>query len=142
MREKNKILIIITIVLIVLLVAIGLVMSMSLEPETKNNDKKEKKDNRCAETVCLSKVSVEESNDSKLVTLVVKNEGKNTLGKSCVNIISGELSVKYCFDEFAPDGETTLILNAEDGFGDNIKDYKIEKDKTISEENQNQTVIE
>ena len=117
-------------------------MSMSLEPETKNNDKKEKKDNRCAETVCLSKVSVEESNGSKLVTLVVKNEGKNTLGKSCVNIISGELSVKYCFDEFAPDGETTLILNAKDGFGDNIKDYKIEKDKTISEENQNQTVIE
>lgn len=143
MTEKNnKILIIITIILLILLVGIVLIKTITPKTNKTNVNDKEVNDNRCVDNVCISKVSIDEKNDIKTVTIVIKNEGKDKIENSCVIIKNAEMSVKYCFDELQADGESTLVLNADGWSSDNIKDYKIEKAKTISEENQNQIVTE
>lgn len=146
-KRKRKNIIMLTTFLLVVLVVIVFVLTHNVGKIESNDENKSLKNNRCVKDICLSKVEVEEIDGSKIASITVKNEGEETVNNSCVSVFYGEMRVEFCFDKLSSNDERILVLNTNDGFGDNIKDYKIGNLEKKQEENsaasiQNEIVTE
>lgn len=142
-KAKYKILIIIFIVLSILLVGTGLVMSIKEEPNNETVNNQEETNSRCVDNVCISKVSVEEVDDSKSINVVLKNESNDIIENLCVNLVAAEKKYVICLNDAAANEELQLNLEYDENAGVSIEDYSLEKasEEDATEANNKRTEV-
>ena len=96
---------------------------------SKPNDKvkKESKDSRCVDKICISNVFIEETLGSKSIRLVLKNEGEKIINKSCVRLVDKEKNYVICLNDVKKDEELEMFLEYTEKSGNTIDDYSLEK---------------